>query len=148
MYFYIAVVAEIEELWCFPHERHDRKKHPSFIFYYAHIDNIEEQEEFLQNDTEEIIQKLDTVYNFSADDDDEKLPVVVNTEKSYNEVQLNYSAKLVDHLKKSNELIIEKLNISELNPNQDLNRLRSEIHKLSSLMQDELENLNQVFNDS
>lgn len=123
------------------------------------MDNIEEQEEILENDTEELIQKLDNIYKH-VDEEEEKqeednLQMIVaepatysSAKKSYKDIELHYSAKLVEHIKKSNELIIEKLNISDLNPNQDLNQLKRDIQKLSSLMQDELVHLDQVFNES
>jgi hypothetical protein len=59
----IAVVAEIEQLWCFPFERYDAKKHPSYIYYYAHTNDVREQEQSTQNEVKNIIQELDKIYD-------------------------------------------------------------------------------------
>lgn len=53
----VAVIAEIEQLWCTPFERHWRRNNPSFIFYVAKQVDIENQRKNMKSLANNIIQK-------------------------------------------------------------------------------------------
>lgn len=53
----VAVIAEIEQLWCTPFERHWRRNNPSFIFYVAKQVDIENQRKNMKSLVNNIIQK-------------------------------------------------------------------------------------------
>lgn len=61
---FIAVIAEIEQLWCTPSTKHDRKNNPSYIYYAANVKEVEKHKEMLKFDTERLRRKV-----FELDDD-------------------------------------------------------------------------------
>lgn len=58
MYKHIAIVAEIEQLWCTKYENRCRKNNPTFIYYIAKTSDIKKKEESLKDDTDELIKQL------------------------------------------------------------------------------------------
>lgn len=55
---YLAVIAEIEQLWCFPITKRNRNNNPNYIYYIANYDAVQTQKEKLEKETKELRKKV------------------------------------------------------------------------------------------
>jgi hypothetical protein len=55
---FIAVIVEIEQLWCSSSTKRDRKNNPSYIYYAASVKEVEKHKEMLKSDTERLRRKV------------------------------------------------------------------------------------------
>lgn len=55
---YIAVVAEIEQLWCTSYEQRCRKNNPTFIYYIAKVSDIKRQNDRLIEETNDLVRQI------------------------------------------------------------------------------------------
>lgn len=72
------------------------KKHPSYIYYFAHKDDVEGQEKRIQDETNEIIEKLDVFYN--VNDKSSETKVEPSTEDNTLPFEMDTSSSLSLHL--------------------------------------------------
>jgi hypothetical protein len=61
-FFFIAIVAETEQLWCRQSTVTKRKNNPTFIYYIASEDAANEQEEILKKETRKLMKKIKAEY--------------------------------------------------------------------------------------
>jgi hypothetical protein len=54
----IAVVSEIELLWCSKKAKHSRRNNPTYIYYIANYEAVKLHEEKLLKETEELEDRL------------------------------------------------------------------------------------------
>ncbi|KAI8883517.1 hypothetical protein K501DRAFT_333305 [Backusella circina FSU 941] len=55
---FAAVVAEIEMVWCTPHQKHDRMNNPSYIYYTASAKTVKNHWESLRDEADMLIEEL------------------------------------------------------------------------------------------
>lgn len=55
---FLAVTAEIKQLWCWSITKHDRQNNPSYIYYAASFEEVEKHKEMLEANTEKLRKKL------------------------------------------------------------------------------------------
>lgn len=57
------MIAEIEQLWCFPSTKRNRNNNPNYIYYIANYDAVQRREEALENETKELRKKVLGIYD-------------------------------------------------------------------------------------
>ncbi|CEP10142.1 hypothetical protein [Parasitella parasitica] len=53
-----AVVAEIEQIWCFKYQQHSRKNNPELIYYIAHTNAIRKHELALMSEADQLVKSF------------------------------------------------------------------------------------------
>ncbi|KAI8976470.1 hypothetical protein BDB01DRAFT_347676 [Pilobolus umbonatus] len=60
---FAAVLSEIEMLWCFESQRHNRKNNPNFIYYFGSKKDIVRQSALMEQETEELLIEMEKKRN-------------------------------------------------------------------------------------
>lgn len=55
---FAAVIAEIEQLWCFPSTKRNRNNNPNYIYYVANSNAVERHEMALEEETKGLRKKV------------------------------------------------------------------------------------------
>lgn len=123
----IAIVAEIEQLWCTKYENRCRKNNPTFIYYIAKTSDIKKKEETLKDDTEELIKQL---RQDQAERDRKSRPNYIKSVDN-----------LKDLIKEDTDRLFEQLEKSERNVVFGHSNLLQDVKEISAQLQKDVDEL-------